>query len=141
MSGTANLNTRESLILINPNKSRNLRKTLCHIEQMKIASANYAFSVAKTPAQKKKAAQTKSLPERYGSSSYWMMNQPLLIVIWMKLRERIAQAAEQKQRLLGELAAKLDEVNHDHTYACFSREVEDSTFPRNDTPAGQSHGM
>ena len=72
-----------------------------------------------------------------------MMNQPLLIVSHLDeiKRERIARAAEQKKRLLGELAAKLDQVNHDHTYACFSREVEDSTFPTNDTPTGQSHGM
>ena len=55
--------------IIDPNKPRNLRKALSHIEQMKIASANYALSLAKTPAQKKKAAQTKSLLERYSSSS------------------------------------------------------------------------
>ena len=56
MSGTADLNIRDLLILINPEIS----EEHCHIEQMKIASANYAVCVAQTPAQKKKAVQAKS---------------------------------------------------------------------------------
>lgn len=56
-------------------------------------------------------------------------------------RERIVRGAEQKKGLLSELTAKLDQVNHDLTYAFFSREMEDNIFPSNDTPTGQSHGM
>ena len=40
--------------IIDPNKSRNLRKALSNIEQMKIASTNYAICVAQTPAQKRR---------------------------------------------------------------------------------------
>ena len=49
------------------------------------------------------------------------------------------QAAEQKKKLLNELAAKLDQVRHDHTYTSLSREVEEATFSNNNTPWGQLH--
>jgi len=65
------------------------------------------------------------------------MNQLLLIVILMK--ERVIRAAEQKKKLLNELAAKLDQVHHDHTYVSLSREVKEATFPNNNTPRGQMH--
>ena len=131
--------------ILDPNIARNLRKTLSHVEQMKIASANHALCMAQTPAQKKKAAQTKSLLERYSSSCYLQLldDEPAPVDTHLDeiKKERVLKAAEQKKKLLNELAAKLDQVNHDHTYASCSREVEDSTFPSNDTPSGQLHGM
>ena len=59
---------------------------------MKIASANYALCMAQSPAQKKKAAQTKSSLERYGSSCFLQLldDEPAPVdgVTWMKLRKK-----------------------------------------------------
>jgi len=112
---------------------------------MKIASTNYALCMAQSPAQKKKAVQTKSSLERYSSSCFLQLLDDKPAPVDSHLdeikKERLAQAAKQKQRLSKELAAKLDHVNHDHTYAVFSGEVEYSSFPSNDSPTHESHGM
>ena len=131
--------------IIDPNKARNLRKALLNVEQLKIASASYALSAAETPAQKKKAAQTKSLLERYGSTCFSQLldDEPAPVDSHIDeiRKERVVRAAEQKKKLLNELAAKLDQVKHDHTYASFNPQMEDDTIPANDTPAGLSHVM
>ena len=87
--------------ILDPNIARNLRKTLSHVEQMKIASANHALCMAQTPAQKKKAAQTKSLLERYSSSCYLQLldDEPAPVDTHLDeiKKERVLRAAEQKK--------------------------------------------
>lgn len=53
--------------IVDPNKARDLREALLSIEQDKMVAANHAATVAQTASEKKKANQTKSLLERYGS--------------------------------------------------------------------------
>ena len=54
--------------IIDPNKVRILKERLFAIEQSKILSVNNAVQVAKTPAERKKATQARSLLMKYGSS-------------------------------------------------------------------------
>jgi len=130
---------------VDPNKARNLRKELLNIEQMKIASLNNALCVAQTPIQKKKAAQSKSLIERYSSSCYLQLldDEPAPGDSHLDKikKERVMRVSEQKKKLLNELAAKLDQVTHDHTYASLSKGVEDTMSLNNDTSMGQLHGI
>jgi len=98
--------------IVDPNKSRNLRKELLNIEQMKIASLNNDLCVAQAPIQKKKADQSKSLIERCSSSCYLQLldDEPAPVDSHLDeiKKERVMRASEQKKRLLNELAAKLD---------------------------------
>ena len=67
---------------------------------MKIASANYALCMAQSLAQKKKAVQTKSSLERYGSSCFLQLLDDKPAPVDSHLdeikKERLAQAAKQK---------------------------------------------
>jgi len=97
--------------------------------------------MTQTPAQKKKAALDKSLLERHSSSCYLQLLDDEPAPVDSKLdeinKERLIQATKQKKKLLNELVAKLDQVNHDHTYAFLSREVEEATFSNENTPGGK----
>jgi len=66
--------------------------------------------MAKTPAQKKKAALNKSLLERYSSSCYLQLLDDEPAPSYSHLdeikKERVIRAAEQKKKLLNELAAR-----------------------------------
>ena len=92
-----------------------MRETLLSIEQSKIVAANYVASVAQTASEKKKATQTKSLLERYGSScSIQLLDDELapLATHFDEVKEEwLARAVAQKKRLLTDLAATLHYVN------------------------------
>ena len=131
--------------IVDPNKARKLREALFSIEQTKMVAANHAVTVAQTTPEMKKATQTKSLLERYGSSCFLQLldDEPAPAETYLDevKKERLARAAAQKKRLLTELAARLNHVNHDHTYACARKEVtEPSIIPNlhSDLPTSQA---
>ena len=131
--------------LVDPNKARNLRESLVGIEQDKISAANHDANAAVTTSERKKATRTKLMLERYGSSCFLQLldDEPAPPETHFDeiKKERLARAAAQKKRLLTEIAARLQYVNHDHTYACSSEEVTEGVEIANvksNLPASQA---
>ena len=99
------------------------------IEQSKIVAAKHAASVAQTTSEKKKS---NSGQHTYGNVRIirvlqFLGDEPVPIDTHLDeiAKEQLARVAAQKTRPLTELAARLQHVNHDHTYGCSSQEGKD----------------
>ena len=112
--------------IIDPNKVRKLKESLSHKHQNKINVANYANSVAKAIAEKKRANQTKLLLDRYRSSCYLQLldDEPAPVENHLEeiTSERITRPAMQRRMFLDKLLAKQHHVKHDHTYTSVGNE-------------------
>ncbi|XP_065903217.1 uncharacterized protein [Dysidea avara] len=112
--------------IIDPNKVRILKERLFAIEQNKILSVNNAVQVAKTPAERKKATEARSLLMKYGSSCFLQLFDdeppPLESHFDQVKKERVARAAAQK-KFQDDLAAQVVHVKHDH---CYTHERSDA---------------
>ena len=103
-----------------------------------------AVSSAQTIAEKRKATQTRSMLKKYGASCFVQLLDdeppPLENHKEEVKKQRLARAAEQKRKFQKELEAKLNHVQHDHTYSFSCNEMEGEIFNNESSlPVTPSH--
>ena len=123
--------------IVDPNKARTLREVLSAIQQNRMAAADVAVLSAQTTAEKRKAARTRCMLEKYGASCFVQLldeepSPPESHEEEVK-KQRLARAAAQKRKFLNELEAKLNHVQHDHTYGLTCNDMEGKIY-RDESP-------
>ena len=118
--------------IVDPNKARTLRDGLSAIQQKRLTAADVAESSAQTIAEKRKATQTRSMLKKYGASCFVQLlddkTPPLENHEEEVKKQHLARAAAQKRKFQKELKAKLNHVQHDHTYSFSCNEMEGEIF-------------
>ena len=118
--------------IIDPNKVRRLGERLFTIEQSKLASINDVLQQAKTPVEKKGAAQARSQLTKYGSSWFFLQlfdddppPQENHIDEMKKkgLRGLLLKRKDFKKIII---SARLVQVKLDHSYSVASNDVSDN---------------
>lgn len=108
--------------MIDPNKARLLRESLCIIEKNKIDAADFFICTATTDRERKQALEKKSMLTSYGTSCFVQILDDELAPLENRKeemrKERIARAEMQKEQLMQHLAALQSSVLHDHDYTC-----------------------
>ena len=108
--------------IVDPNKARKLQERLSVIEESKIAATDHVILGARTPGEKKKASEAKSLLTKYGSSCFLQIldNEPAPSQNHLEeiKEERLVRAATKRKKFQEELSAQLLHIQHDHGYRC-----------------------
>ena len=106
--------------IIDPDKARTLRESLCIIEQNKIIAANFAINTASTEREREQALAKESMMTNYGTSCFLQILDddpvPLDNRKDKMRKERIAWAELKKQLFMQQLSANQSSVKHDHNY-------------------------
>ena len=121
--------------IIDPNKVRRLKEQLSAIEESKIASINNTVQEAKTPAEKKRATQAKSLLTNFLDDEPPPQESHFDEV----KKERLARAAAQKKKFQEDLLARLIHVKHDHSYFLTESDASDTCVTEEKASAVQPH--
>jgi len=117
--------------IVDPNRSRRLKRRLSLLEQCKIETADKALLCASSEGEKKKAVQAKSLLCQYGSSCFLQLlddDAPHSENRMEKQKaERLKLATDQKKKLLDDLSTMQKLLQHDHSYSCSADDASDKS--------------
>ena len=115
--------------IIDPDKARTLRESLCIIKQNKIDAANFAVSTASTEREREQALAKVSMMSSYGTSCFLQILDddpaPLDDRKDEMRKERIARAEMKKKLFMQQFSANQTSVKHDYNYAA----ARDSSTP------------
>ena len=124
--------------IIDPDKARTLRESLCIIKQNKIDAANFAVGTASTEREREQALAKVSMMTSYGTSCFLQILDddpaPLDDRKDEMRKERIARAEMKKKLFMQQLSANQTSVKHDHNYAA----ARDSSTPAQEIPTGET---
>ena len=93
------------------------------IAKHKLAAASKAVDSSKTEVEKKKANRNKAILKKYGSSCFVQLLDDKAAPSENhedEVKEQCLARAAIKKKFQRELAAKLDHINHDHTYSSYN---------------------
>lgn len=124
--------------IIDPDKVRTLRESLCIIKQNKIDAAKLAVSTASTEREREQALAKVSMMTSYSTSCFLQILDddpapPNDRKDEMR-EERIARAEMKKKLFMQQLFTNQTSVKHDHDYAA----ARDSSTPAQEIPTGET---
>ena len=109
---------------LHPERRDNFRNRLLKLEQAKAEAAAKAVDSAVSANEKRKAVQTQSMIQKYGTSCFLQLfdDEPMTASTVDRLQQnredRIARAAAKKSQFKLELSQLVTAMHHDHTYCC-----------------------